>query len=73
MPRKIAIEGTFLSVDEAATALDLTVDSVRRYCNATKPKIIAQKIGRSWFIPKSEIDRYKRERNTVGRPSQIAK
>lgn len=73
MARKIAIEGIFLTVDEAAKALGLAVDSVRRYCNAEKPKLYAEKFGRDWLIPKSEIDRYKRERNTVGRPAQIAK
>lgn len=69
MPRKVAIDGIFFTVDEAAAELGLTVDSVRRYCNATKPKLIAQKFGREWFIPKSEISRYRRERNAVGRPA----
>lgn len=69
MARRVDIEGVFFSVDEAAVELGLTVDSVRRYCNAAKPKIFAKKIGREWFIPKSEISRYCRERNAVGRPA----
>jgi excisionase family DNA binding protein len=73
MSRKLAIEGIFFTVEEAAQALGLAVDSVRRYCNATKPKINAKKAGRDWLIPKSEIERYRRERNAVGRPTQASK
>jgi excisionase family DNA binding protein len=53
---------------EAAEILELTRDTVQHYCQGESPKINAEKIGRDWLIPKSEIDRYKRERRTVGRP-----
>lgn len=68
MPVKINVDGTYLTVEETAEALGLSIDSVRRYCNAKKPKLVGRKLGREWFIPKAEIERYKRERQGVGRP-----
>jgi excisionase family DNA binding protein len=60
----------FISTEDAAKLLELSVDTVRRYCNHQKPKIFGKKIGRDWFIPKAEIKRFLRERRTPGRPSE---
>ncbi len=55
-----------LTTAQAGDALGLSTDTVKVYC--TKGKIDAVKVGHIWMIPKKEVDRYKRERNTVGRP-----
>ncbi len=66
----IQITGKYWTAEQAAVELGLTVDSVRRYCNATLPKIIGEKIGRDWMIPDAEVKRYLRERKPVGRPTE---
>jgi excisionase family DNA binding protein len=66
----IEITGKYYSCPEAAELLDLDADTVRRYCNSLPPRLRAQKVGRDWFIPKAEIDRYKKERRDPGRPPE---
>ena len=47
----------------------LTPDTVRRYLNdAENPKLKGEKIGRDWFVPRKEIERYRRERRPKGQP-----
>jgi hypothetical protein len=61
------------TVREAAVELQLSEDSVRRYCNLLpEPKIVGKKQGRDWLIPLSEIKRYLCERREVGRPPKTA-
>jgi hypothetical protein len=64
----------FLTCGQAAVALGLSPDSIRRYCyNREKgktPWLKAMHVGRDWLIHKSEIARYKRERVGRGRPSE---
>lgn len=64
----------YLTCGDAAIALKLSADSIRRYCyNSTigkTPSLEAMHVGRDWLIHKSEIARYKRERNGRGRPPQ---
>ena len=64
----------FLSCNEAAETLGLSADTIRRYCwnrEAGKtPYLEAMHVGRDWLIHKSEIARYKRERNGRGRPTK---
>lgn len=59
---------------DAASALGLSPDSVRKYCNnfddGKTPSLKALQLGRDWLIHKSEIARYKRERNERGRPPE---
>lgn len=64
----IQITGRYYTVEQAAELLGLTVDSVRRYCNAAEPKIRGEKLGRDWLIPEAEIKRYREERRPPGRP-----
>jgi len=59
-----------VSTQDAAEILELSVDTVRRYCNHSNPKIFGKKIGRDWLIPKSEIKRFLRERRKPGRPAE---
>lgn len=62
----------YMNCSEAAEALGLSSDSVRRYCNNEKegktPSLKGMQIGREWLIHKAEVARYKKERNDRGRP-----
>lgn len=64
----------YMNCGDAAIALGLSPDSIRRYCNNAKegktPSLKGLQIGREWLIHKSEIARYKRERNDRGRPPE---
>ena len=54
---------------EAAEFLGISKDSVKKYCQLGA--IEAIKMGRSWFISKSEVRRYKKESlGKKGRPSK---
>ncbi len=64
----IEIVGKYYTTEQAAKLLDLDVDTIRRYCNCDPQRLFAEKMGRDWFIPKEEIDRYKKERREPGRP-----
>jgi predicted transcriptional regulator len=62
----------YLTCREAAEELGLTPASVRVYCNnkenGKSPSLKGIHVGRDWIIHKSEIARYKKERNDPGRP-----
>lgn len=56
-----------LTSTEAAEILGLSKDSVKKYCQTGALEAI--KLGRSWFIEKKEVMRYKRENlGNSGRP-----
>jgi hypothetical protein len=63
----------YLTCVQAAKALGLSPESVRAYCNneskGATPALKGMHVGRDWIIHKSEIARYKKERNSRGRPS----
>lgn len=50
----------FLTAKDFAKKLKLSPQSVRRYC-WDKSIRGAQKVGRDWLIPKTELKRYRRE------------
>lgn len=65
----------YLTTEEAAAVLGLSMDSVRRYLNNAltddpnaRPKLIGTSIGRTWLIHKDEVERYQRDRKNRGRP-----
>lgn len=62
---------TQLTTHEAAARLALSHESVRRYINRGLLK--AEKRGRDWFIDAAEVERFKRERRTAGRPRERSK
>lgn len=64
----IEFRGKYYSCQEAAELLDLDPNTVRNYCNGDPPRLAGEKVGRDWFIPKAEIDRYNRDRRDPGRP-----
>ena len=52
----------YLSTEEAATALGLTDGRIRQLLRAEE--LTGKKLGkRSWAIPSSEVERYKRRRD----------
>jgi len=55
------------STAEAAEFLGLDKDTLRHYCQGDTPRIKAEKIGRDWMIPKTEVERYDRERREYTR------
>lgn len=58
----------YYTTGQAAKILRVAPDTVKRYCNQYPPRIIGEKVGRDWMIPKSEIDKYLAEENDMGRP-----
>lgn len=57
----------FFNCVEAGEALGLSPDTVRQHINR---KIIrGVKVSKTWFVPESEVKRYKVERRPQGRPS----
>ncbi len=63
----------YLTCKEAARALGLSPTTIRIYCNNFElektPSLKGMHVGRDWIIHKTEIARYKKERNDPGRPS----
>lgn len=65
----------YLNCGQAAAALGLSTDSIRKYCNnhldGKSPSLIGLQFGRGgeWLIHKTEIARYKKERSGRGRPT----
>lgn len=57
----------FLSTSEAAAFLELDKDTIRHYCQGENPRMKAEKFGRDWLIPKSEVERYAKERREYNR------
>lgn len=74
MKMPIVNSDIYLTTAQAAKKLKLTQESVRKYCAnyelGKTPAIRGVLMGRSWFIPPKEIDRYKNEKRGVGRPRQ---
>ena len=62
----------YFSTAQAAEALDLDTDTVRRYCKngaeGKTPALDGMQVGRAWLIHRDEIKRYKKERRDPGRP-----
>ena len=54
-----------LTTTEAAEILGIRDTMVRRYCRAGK--LIAQKVGRDWLIPKKSVESFEPE--PVGNPA----
>ena len=58
----------YLTTAQAAKLLRVTTDTVKRYCNQEPQRIKGEKVGNGWLIPRSAIDEYMAEENTMGRP-----
>lgn len=66
----------YVNCGRAAEVLGLSSDSIRRYLNNAKagktPFLSGIQVGREWLIHKAEIARYKKERQSKGRPPSDA-
>ena len=58
----------FLTVVEAASALDLHAETVRRFCRVGKLR--SQKLLNGWLIPRTEVESFASTyKETRGRPA----
>ncbi len=57
---------TYFTTTEASELLGLDRRTVSQYCK--RGILDAVKVGRDWLLPKSEVDRYKKERHRPGNP-----
>lgn len=62
------ISSDYLPYQVAAEKLQLSPESVRRYIH--QGKISAEFAGRTYYIHKDEVKRFRSERKPVGRPAK---
>ncbi len=58
-------ERPYLTAEEVAELLSVSVDTVRNWCTRKKNKLPAFKIGREWRIEKTDLDNFIQERKNV--------
>lgn len=61
---------SMLTTTEAATELGIKPDSVKHLCQ--RKVLRGERHGRDWLISREELDRYKTDRKTRGRPKHAA-
>jgi len=62
-------ERPYLTAEEVAELLSVSVDTVRNWCTRKKNKLPAFKIGREWRIEKTDLDKFIQERKNT-QPSE---
>jgi excisionase family DNA binding protein len=67
-PVSIKYSEKYLTTAQAAKELGLTTDTVKRYCNQEPQRIKGEKVGNSWMIPESEVEKFERDEYGRGRP-----
>ena len=55
----------YLTVEEVAELLQVTVETVRDYINRKKNRLPAFKVGREWRVRKIDLDRWVEENMNV--------
>ncbi len=58
-------ERPYLTAEEVAEMLSVSVDTVRIWCTRKKNKLPAFKIGREWRIERADLDRFIQERKNT--------
>jgi excisionase family DNA binding protein len=58
-------ERPYLTAEEVAEMLSVSVDTVRNWCTRKKNKLPAFKIGREWRIERADLDRFIQERKNT--------
>ena len=59
------MDKTYLTAEEVAELLTVSVDTVRNWCTRKKNKLPALKIGREWRIERADLDRFIQERKNT--------
>ena len=59
------MERPYLTVEEVAELLQVSVETVRGYNNRKKNKLPAFKVGREWRVRKVDLDRWVEENMNV--------
>lgn len=60
------MEKPYLTVEEVAEMLQVSVETVRGYINRKKNKLPAFKVGREWRVRKTDLDRWVQENMNIG-------
>ncbi len=58
-------EHPYLTAEEVAELLSVSVDTVRNWCTRKKDTLPAFKIGREWRIEKKDLDKFIQDRKNV--------
>jgi len=58
-------ERPYLTAEEVAELLSVSVDTVRNWCTRKKNKLPAFKIGREWRIERADLDKFIQERKNT--------
>jgi putative molybdopterin biosynthesis protein len=58
-------EKPYLTAEEVAELLSVSVDTVRNWCSRKKNKLPAFKIGREWRIIREDLERFIQERKNT--------
>jgi putative molybdopterin biosynthesis protein len=58
-------ERPYLTAEEVAELLSVSVDTVRNWCTRKKNRLPAFKIGREWRIEKKDLDKFIQERKNT--------
>jgi excisionase family DNA binding protein len=59
------VEKPYLTVEEVADLLQVSVETVRGYINRKKNKLPAFKVGREWRVRKVDLDRWVQEHMNI--------
>jgi excisionase family DNA binding protein len=63
--RGLRVEKPYLTVEEVADLLQVSVETVRGYINRKKNKLPAFKVGREWRVRKRDLDRWVEENMNI--------
>jgi excisionase family DNA binding protein len=59
------VEKPYLTVEEVAKDLQVSVETVRGYINRKKNKLPAFKVGREWRVRKRDLERWVEENMNI--------
>jgi excisionase family DNA binding protein len=59
------VDRPYLTVEEVADLLQVSVETVRGYINRKRNKLPAFKVGREWRVRKTDLDRWVQEHMNI--------
>jgi excisionase family DNA binding protein len=59
------VEKPYLTVEDIAHLLDVSIDTVRNWINRKKDPLPAYKIGREWRIKREDFEQFLQERKNT--------